>query len=359
MEIDLNAMIHNLNVYRSLLPEKTAIMVMVKAFSYGSGAQEIANALQFQRVDYLCVAYPDEGVTLRNSGINLPILVMNPEITSFDLMLEHRLEPEIYSFRSLFSFLQALERNNQVSYPVHLKLETGMNRLGFRDEELDQLSEVLKQHDSINVRSIFSHLGSSDNELHDDYTRKQINAFKGMSDRIASQLKGKILKHILNSTGIERFPGAAFDMVRLGIGLYGISSTLEDKLLTVSTLRSTISQIKPLRKGDSVGYNRNFTAGQDMLVGIVPVGYADGLRRDLGHRGISFMVRDKEARVLGNLCMDMCMVDLTGLDAEEGDEVIIFGGTRPVSGFAADLDTIPYEVLAGLSERIKRVYYRE
>ena len=359
LEIDLNAMIHNLNVYRSLLPGNTKIMVMVKAFSYGSGAHEIANALQHQRVDYLCVAYPDEGITLRASGIHLPILVMNPEISSFDLMLEHNLEPEIYSFRSLFSFLKILERNNQVSYPVHIKLETGMNRLGFREEELDQLIEVLKQNESIEVRSIFSHLGSSDMEKHDNYTRGQISAFERMSSRIMKHCHVDVLRHVLNTSGIERFPDAVYDMVRLGIGLYGISNSLEKKLQTVSTLRSTISQIKPLRKGDSVGYNRNVVAKNDMLVGIVPIGYADGLMRDLGHRNISFLVGNKEAAVLGNLCMDMCIVDLTGINAKEGDEVIIFGGSRPVTQFAASLDTIPYEVLAGLSERIKRVYYHQ
>ena len=359
LEIDLNAMIHNLNVYRSLLPGNTRIMVMVKAFSYGSGAHEIANALQYQRVDYLCVAYPDEGIALRASGIHLPILVMNPEITSFDLMLEHDLEPEIYSFRSLFSFLKILERKNQVSYPVHIKLETGMNRLGFREEETDQLLEVLRQNESIQVRSVFSHLGSADEEKHDDFTRRQISAFERMSSRITEQCTGEVLRHILNTAGIERFPGAVYDMVRLGIGLYGISNSLERKLQTVSTLRSTISQIKPVRKGDSVGYNRNVVAKQDMLVGIVPIGYADGLKRDLGHRNISFLVRNKEAAVLGNLCMDMCMVDLTGTGAEEGDEVIIFGERLPVSRLAASLDTISYEVLAGLSERIKRVYYHQ
>jgi alanine racemase len=359
LEIDLNAMIHNLNVYKSLLPRDTKIMVMVKAFSYGSGAHEIANALQYQQVDYLGVAYADEGVALRTSGIHLPILVMNPEVTSFQLLLEHQLEPEIYSFRSLFTFLKVLERNNQVSYPVHLKLETGMNRLGFRLEEVDQLIEVFKQNESIRIRSLFSHLGSSDEQKHDAYTLDQISTFEQMSSRIMEHFNDDILRHILNTAGIERFSHAAYDMVRLGIGLYGISDRLEDKLVPVSTLRSTISQIKPVRSGDSIGYSRNIIADRDMLVGIVPIGYADGLRRDLGHRDVSFLVREKEVAVLGNLCMDMCSVDLTGMEAEEGDEVIIFGKQRPVKHLAANLDTIPYEILAGLSQRIKRVYYHE
>jgi Alr-MurF fusion protein len=359
LKIDLDAIVHNLNVYRSLLPRETKVMVMVKAFSYGSGAHEIANALQYQRIDYLSVAYPDEGVALRASGIHLPILVMNPEITSFDIMLEHNLEPELYSFKSLFSFLKILERNNLFAYPVHLKLETGMNRLGFREEEVDQLIEVLKKNESIRIASIFSHLGSADEGKHDDYTKLQISTFNRMSDQIVGNFDYRILRHILNTSGIERFPQASYDMVRLGIGLYGISNYLETKLQTVSTLRSTLSQIKPVHKGDSVGYNRNVMITRDMLVGIVPIGYADGLRRDLGHREVSFQIRNKEAPVLGNLCMDMCMVDLTGIEAEEGDEVIIFGDEKPVSGFAAHLNTIPYEVLAGLSQRIKRVYYHQ
>ena len=359
LEIDLNAMIQNLNVYRSMLPRDTKIMVMVKAFSYGIGVHEIANALQYQRVDYLCVAYADEGIALRTSGVHLPILVMNPEITSFDLLLEHQLEPEIYSFRSLFTFLKVLERNNLVSYPVHIKLETGMNRLGFRKEETDQLIEVLKQNESIRIRSLFSHLGASDKKKHDAYTLGQISAFDRMSNRIMEHFNDDILRHILNTAGIERFPQASYDMVRLGIGLYGISDLLGKQLHPVSTLRSTISQIKPVRKGDSIGYNRNVMADRDMLVGIVPIGYADGLRRDLGHRGVSFQVRNQEAAVLGNLCMDMCVVNLTDIGAEEGDEVLIFGKERPVSRLAKSLDTIPYEILAGLSQRIKRVYYHE
>ncbi len=359
LETDLNAMIHNLNVYRSLLPRGTKIMAMVKAFSYGSGAHEIANALQFQRVAYLGVAYADEGVALRKAGVHLPILVMNPEITSFDLMLENHLEPELYSFKSFFSFLRVLERNNLFSYPVHLKLETGMNRLGFREEEMDQLVEVLGKNETVAIRSVFSHLGASDDKKHDAYTLGQIEKFDRMSDRIMEHFNGDILRHILNTSGIERFPQASYDMVRLGIGLYGISDRLGSELLPVSTLRSTITQIKPVKKGDSLGYGRNVKARRDMLAGIVSIGYADGLRRDLGHRGVSFYLRGRKVPVLGNLCMDMCIVDLTGTEAEEGDEVIIFGKENPVSHLASRLDTIPYEILAGLSERVKRIYYQE
>jgi alanine racemase len=357
LEIDLNALVHNLNVYRSMT--KARIMVMVKAFSYGSGSMEIASVLQYQRVDYLCVAYVDEGIALREGGIHLPILVMNPEVSGFDLMMDYDLEPEIYNFRSLFNFISAFEKRNMDFYPVHLKLETGMNRLGFREPELDELFEVLQSHPGLTVRSVFSHLGAADDPVHDAYTREQIETFERVSKRILDRLPGTVLRHLLNSAGIERFPGACFDMVRLGIGLYGISTDDLSGLQTVSSLKSIISQVKPVIKGESVGYGRNYIAQKDMTVGIVPIGYADGLRRDLGKRGVSFLVKGSGAPVLGNLCMDMCMIDLSGIDAREGDEVLIFGRQKPVSELAEKLGTIPYEVLAGLSERVKRVYFQE
>jgi alanine racemase len=357
LETDLDALIHNLNVYRAKTPAR--IMVMVKAFSYGSGSQEIANTLQYQRVDYLCVAYVDEGIALREAGIHLPILVMNPEVSGFDLMLDHDLEPEIYNFRSLFSFLEALARRNLVTFPVHLKLETGMNRLGFREAELDQLLEVLQLHPHARIMSVFSHLASADVPGHDAFTREQINTFERMSSGIQEHFPYRILRHLLNTAGIERFPEACFDMVRLGIGLYGISRHIPGELQPVSTLKSIISQVKPLRKGESAGYGRNFIAPADMTIGIVPIGYADGLRRELAEHGISYHVKGAAAKVLGPLCMDMTMVDLTGLDVAEGDEVIIFGPGQPVAEMAEKMGTIPYEILAGLSERVKRVYFQE
>jgi alanine racemase len=274
-------------------------------------------------------------------------------------MIEHNLEPEIYNFRSLFTFITALEKRNMVSYPVHLKLETGMNRLGFREAEFDQLFEVLQNQPGIRIRSVFSHLGASDEHEHDDFTRKQIEVFDRMSRKIMDRFPGEILRHILNTAGIERFPEAAFDMVRLGIGLYGVSSVAGTRLEPVSSLKSIISQIKPVSKGESVGYGRTYIAGEDMVVGVVPIGYADGLRRDLGNRGVSFLVNGSEAPVLGNICMDMCMIDLSGIRAAEGDEVIVFGDGKPVSELAEKLGTIPYEVLAGLSGRVKRVYFHE
>jgi len=357
LEIDLNAMIHNLNIYRSMT--KAKIMVMVKAFSYGSGSMEIANVLQYQKVDYLCVAYVDEGIILREAGIHLPILVMNPEVSGFDLMMDYNLEPEIYNFRSLFNFIAAFGKRNLESYPIHLKLETGMNRLGFRQAELDQLFEVLQNHPGIVIQSVFSHLAASDQADYDAFTREQIRIFEEMSDEILKRFPGNTYRHILNSAGIERFPEASFDMVRLGIGLYGISTEAGSRLKTVSSLKSIISQIKPVAKGESVGYGRNYLVERDLRVGIVPVGYADGLRRDLGKRGITFLVNNTEAPVLGNICMDMCMIDLSGIDVREGDEVLIFGKQKPVTDLADKLGTIPYEVLARLSERVKRVYFQE
>ena len=357
LEINLNALIHNLNVYRS--KTKARIMVMVKAFSYGSGSQEIASAMQYQRVDYLCVAYVDEGITLRDAGIHLPILVMNPEVSGFDGMMDHDLEPEIYNFRSLFFFLDALARRNRVSYPVHLKLETGMNRLGFREEELDQLFEILERNPQVKIASVFSHLGTADEIGLDSYTRKQIDAFERMSALIRDRFPYEIPRHILNSAGIERFPEASFEMVRLGIGLYGISRHIGEELQPVSTLKSIVSQIKPVRKGESVGYGRKFIATEDMTIGVVPVGYADGLPRDLGQRGICFHLNGSPAPVLGSICMDMTMIDLSHLEVNEGDEVFIFGPGYPVSELAAKLDTIPYDILASLSERVKRVYFQE
>jgi alanine racemase len=357
LEIDLNALVHNLNVYRSKTTAR--IMVMVKAFSYGSGSQEIANALQYQRVDYLCVAYVDEGIVLREAGIHLPILVMNPEVSGFDLMMDHDLEPEIYNFSSLFSFLGAMAKRNLVYYPIHLKLETGMNRLGFREVELDQLFEIFEQHRDVRIMSVFSHLGTADVVANDPYTRKQIEKFERMSSRIQAQFPYRILRHVLNTAGIERFPEASFDMVRLGIGLYGISQHIQEELQTVSTLKSIISQIKPVRKGESVGYSRHFIARADMTIGVVPIGYADGLRRDFGQHGICFYLNGAEAPVLGTICMDMTMIDLTGLQVNEGDEVIIFSPYHPVTELAKKLGTIPYEILAGISERVKRVYFQE
>ncbi|HLO60724.1 MAG TPA: bifunctional UDP-N-acetylmuramoyl-tripeptide:D-alanyl-D-alanine ligase/alanine racemase [Bacteroidales bacterium] len=359
IEINLNAMIHNLNYFRSLLKPGTKTMVMVKALSYGSGRHEIAGILQFQRVDYLGVAIADEGVSLRKAGINLPIMVMNPEAESFDIMIRNRLEPEIYSSGILSLFEKAVIRNQETNYPVHIKIDSGMHRLGFLSTQTDQLCGELAQHKNIRVCSIFSHLAGSDENQFDSFTHEQISTFKTMSDRIIEKLGYPVIRHILNTSGIERFPEAQFDMVRLGIGLYGVSSTNQEKLRNVSTLKTTILQIKPVNPGETVGYGRKGKPTSPSLIAIIPVGYADGLNRHSGNGKLSFRVNGKFAPTIGNICMDMTMLDVTGLGAKEGDEVIIFGEGNSITDMAQKLDTIPYEILTGVSERVKRIYIYE
>jgi alanine racemase len=364
LEINLNALVHNLNYYRKKLAPTTKIMAMVKAFSYGSGSFEIANILQYHRIDYLAVAYADEGVELRKAGIKSPIMVMNPDEQSFDAIIKHNLEPEIYNFRSLKLLLEATQVNiipDNKPVKVHIKVDTGMHRLGIGGDEIDLLIEKLKEIPSIYVQSVFSHLAASEDPNHDDFTRQQIDSFKVMAEKIQSGTDHHIMKHILNSAGISRFPEAQFDMVRLGISLYGISeSTAEqNKLENVSTLRSTISQIKTIKKGCSIGYSRSFVAQQDMKIAVVPVGYADGLNRKLSNGVGNVYIQDKAAPIIGNVCMDMCMVDVTDIHASEGDDVIIFGKGHTITDLAKTLDTIPYEVLTNISRRVKRVYYQE
>lgn len=364
LEINLNGLVHNLNHYRSKLDPDTKVMAMVKAFSYGTGSFEIANSLQFHRIDYLAVAYADEGVELRKAGISVPIMVMNPEEQSFDAIIQHALEPEIYSLRILELLESAIRKNIlPISKPVkiHIKLDTGMHRLGFMEDDLDELIRKLEANPMLYVQSVFSHLAASEDPAQDAFTRKQIDTFRKMSNRIAKATDHPVLLHILNSAGISRFPEAQFGMVRLGISLYGITDVAEDqeKLESVATLRSTISQVKTVRKGDSVGYGRSFTAKQATRIAIVPIGYADGLSRTLGNGRGTLVINGSRAPIIGNVCMDMCMIDLTGIQAEEGDAVTVFGREKPVPELAAEMGTIPYEVLTGISRRVKRIYYHE
>jgi alanine racemase len=359
LEINLNALINNLNVFRSGLSPGTRIMVMVKAFSYGSGSWEIANALQYQKVDYLSVAFADEGIALRDAGISLPILIMNPDISSFPQMIDHNLEPELYNFRSLTRCEEEIRKQNLVRYPVHIKLDTGMHRLGFSEQDINTLCSFLKAHDNLEIKSVFSHLAAAEDPVHDDFTRQQIKLFEIMSEKLVSQFPYRIYRHLLNSAGIERFPEAQFDMVRLGIGLYGIGVSENYNLKSVSTLKSIISQIKNVSKGESVGYNRGSIEQHDRKIGIVPIGYADGIDRRLGNGNGRFYIHNMPVPVIGNICMDMCFIDLTGIQAEEGDEVIIFGESFPVWEMAKMAGTISYEILTGISGRVKRVYYQE
>jgi alanine racemase len=364
LEINLNALTHNLKTYQALLKPETKIMAMVKAFSYGSGSFEIANVLQFSRVDYLAVAYADEGVELRKNGITLPIMVMNPEQRSFDIMFQYNLEPEIYSLSLLDRFsdvLALLHKGDNTRYKIHLELETGMNRLGFTKNEIAPLVEKIKQNHHLQIASVFSHLAASEDKDYDDFTKEQIKNFDAMSKTICEAFDYPIIRHILNSNGITRHTKAQFDMVRLGIGLYGIDSSqkVEGKLMNVSSLKTTISQIKHVKKGETVGYGRVGKVSKDKTIATVGIGYADGLSRKLSNKTGRMLVNGKLVPVIGNVCMDMTMLDITGVEAQEGDEVVVFGNNPTVEEVALAAETIPYEILTGISARVKRVYFQE
>ncbi len=363
LEIDLGAMVHNLNLIRSLLKPDTKLMAMVKAFGYGAGSFEIANVLQFHHVGYLAVAYADEGIELRKAGIALPIMVISPEEQSFDAMIQYGLEPEIFSVRSLQLLENAIKRKGQLEVPLklHVKLNTGMNRLGFSAKDLNGLIVRIKNNPQLQIASVFSHLATSEDQQQDAFTHKQIALFEEMSQHLLSHFDYPILRHICNSFGIIRFPEAQYDMVRLGIGLYGIApeSPITDKLRNVSTLRTTVTQIHELKEGDTVGYGRMELVSSDMRSATLPIGYADGLNRKNGNRQGSVLINGNKAPIIGNVCMDMCMVDVTGIPCKEGDDVVVFGEDYPIEEFAKNSETIPYEVLTGISERVKRVYYQE
>ena len=362
LEINLSALINNLNYFRSKLEKSTKMMAMVKAFSYGSGSFEIANILQYHQVDYLAVAYADEGVELRKAGITLPIMVMNPEEFAFDMMMKYQLEPEIFSFRTLKMLEKAIGRNalpENKPVKVHIKLETGMNRLGFLEQEIETLIDRLHKNRFIYVQSVYSHLAGSDNPLLDDFTQQQIERFLSMGNRIKEATDHPVLLHILNSSGILRFPEAQFDMVRLGIGLYGIASQKHKKLQPATALKSEITQCKQVKQGETVGYNRRFVAKKERTIGIVSIGYADGLMRNLGNGQLQLYVNNQPVPIIGDVCMDMCMVDLTNVQAKEGDTVVVFNEDHPLEEVAKAAGTIPYEILSRISRRVKRVYYHE
>ena len=356
LEVDLDAMVHNLNHFRSLTDAHIA--VMVKAFSYGSGSREIASLLQYHRVDYLMVAFADEGIELRAAGITIPIAVMNPEREAFDNMIMFNLEPEIYALDILEDFNQALNKHGIKRFPVHIKLNTGMNRSGFDEQDIPQLLEFFGTERSVYIRSIFSHLAGSDETMHDEFTLGQIHLFERMTERIQTQFNYKIWRHILNSAGIERFPQYHFDLVRLGIGLHGISAT-NAQLQAVSSFKTYISSIRNVPEGQSIGYGRKSYTTRPSRIAVIPVGYADGLNRHLSNRAGNVFVKGKRVPIIGNICMDTCMIDITDTDATIGDEVEIFGKHIPVSELAEQLGTIPYEILTGISFRVKRVYYKE
>jgi len=361
LEINLNAISHNLNFFKSKLAPKTKLMVMVKAFGYGNGGFEIAKLLEHHKVDYLGVAFADEGISLKSAGINVPIMVMNPETTSFSAIIQHQLEPEIYSIKGLKAFLKMAEQKKLKHFPIHLKIDTGMHRLGFEEEQLSELIPILKSNETIQIKSILSHLATSDDLKHDAFAQSQIALFEQLSAQLITELKIKPIRHILNTSGISNYSDAQYDMVRLGIGLYGISNDEEEQkfLENVGTLKSVISQIRTIEAGESVGYGRRFMAEKTTKIATIPIGYADGIRRSWGNEVGYVVINGKEAKIVGSVCMDMLMVNVTEIDCKEGQSVIIFGENPTVNLMAKALNTIPYEVLTGISQRVKRVFFRE
>lgn len=359
LEVNLGAMIDNLNYYRSKLKPDTKMVCMVKASAYGAGSYEIAKTLQEHQVDFLAVAVADEGSELRKSGITGNIIIMNPEMTAFKTMFDYKLEPEVYSFHLLDALIKEAEKEGITNFPIHIKLDTGMHRLGFSVKDMPHLVERLKGQNAVIVRSVFSHFVGSDAPQFDAFTRQQIEAFEKASAELQNGFSHKILRHICNSAGIERFPGAQFDMVRLGIGLYGINPIDNSVLHNVSTLRTTILQIREVPEEDTVGYSRKGHLSRPSRIAAIPIGYADGLNRHLGNGHAYCLVNGKKALYVGNICMDVCMIDVTDIDCREGDKVEIFGDHLPISTLSDALETIPYEVLTSVSTRVKRVYYQD
>ena len=361
LEINLNAISHNLNFYKSKIKPTTKMMAMIKAFGYGSGGFEIAKLLAYHQVDYLGVAFADEGISLKTAGIDLPIMVLNPESTSFSAIIQYDLEPEIYSIKGLKAFLKIATEKKLTNYPIHLKLDTGMHRLGFEEENLEELIAVLKDNQVVQVKSILSHMATSDNLENHDFANYQIALFETLSARISQELNIQPIRHLLNTSGISNYPQAQYDMVRLGIGLYGVSNNPEETkyLENVGTLKSVISQIRTIQKGESVGYGRRFIATEATTIATIPIGYADGISRAWGN-GLGYVtIKNKKAPIVGSICMDMLMVDVTAIACKEGDTVIVFGKNPTVSYMAFQLHTIPYEILTSISQRVKRVFYRE
>ena len=360
LEVNLTALVDNLNHYRSFMKPTTKMVCMVKADAYGAGAVEVAKTLQEHRVDYLAVAVADEGVTLRKNGITGNIIIMNPEMTAFKTMFDYELEPEVYSFRLMDALIKAAEKEGITGYPVHIKIDTGMHRLGFDPKnDMDELIERLKHQNAIIPRSVFSHFVGSDSDDFDNFSARQFALFDESSKKLQAAFSHKILRHIDNSAGIEHFPERQLDMCRLGLGLYGIDSRDNRILNTVSTLKTTILQLRNVPKEETVGYSRKGKLTRDSVIGAIPIGYADGLNRHLGNGHCHCLVNGKKAPYIGNICMDVALIDVTGIDCKEGDTVEIFGKNLPVTVLSDALDTIPYEVLTSISSRVKKVYFQD
>lgn len=358
LEVDLDAICHNLNSYRSCLNSQTKTMVMIKAFAYGNGILEVAQALEQENVDYLAVAYVDEGVFLREQGIELPIMVMNPDPQCFSQMQEFQLEPEVYSLRVLKKLSAYCQKNNWPA-DIHIKLDTGMHRLGFGQDDLESIVVILKSNSLLRVVSVFSHLVGAEEDIHDSFSAKQIEKFVLWGSFLEKSLGYSLIKHLINTGGIVRHLKAQFDMVRLGIGLYGVDIVPEEspQVLCVTTLKTWISQIKKVRVGETIGYSRRGVAEKDLLVATISIGYGDGFDRRFGNGKGKVWINQQEAPVVGNVCMDMTMVDVTNLDVEEGQEVVIFGPNIFLTTLAEQIGTIPYEILTGINERVKRVFF--
>ena len=360
LEVNLNAVVDNLNYYRSFLKPETKLVCMIKADGYGAGAVEIAKTLQEHRVDYLAVAVADEGATLRKAGITANIMVMNPEMSSFKTMFDYDLEPEVYSFRLMDALIKAARKEGVTGWPVHIKFDTGMHRLGFDPiNDIDEVIDRLRHQQAIIPRSVFSHFVGSDSDDFDTFSAEQFEKFDTASQALQAAFSHKILRHMDNSAGIEHFPERQMDMCRLGLGLYGVDPRDNRILHTVSTLKTTILQMRHVPAGDTVGYSRKGRVERDSVIAAIPIGYADGLNRHLGNRHCYCLVNGQKAEYVGNICMDVAMIDVTDIDCHEGDQVEIFGEHLPVTVLSDVTDTIPYEILTGVSNRVKRVYYQD
>ena len=362
LNVSLPALVHNLEYHRALLKPDTKIVAMVKAHSYGLGDVELINELVYRKIDYLAVAYTDEGLRLRKRHIQTPIIVLGAEAHSFDVMVEQNLEPEVFNFYYLSELEQVLKRRPKIQqFHIHIKLDTGMHRLGFDEQDLDKLIQIIKDNPQLKIASVFSHLAAAEDPNEDAYTLHQIHLFERMAEKICNAFDYPILRHILNSAGIVRFPQYQFDMARLGISLYGFSGIpeVQPHLQNVATLKTVITQVKRIAAGETIGYNRSYTLARDSQVAIIPIGYADGYPRELGNGRGTVLIQGQKVPIIGKICMDMCMLDVTGLAVHEGDEVIVYGEGNSAADMADAAGLISYELLTRLSQRVPRVYVKE
>ena len=359
LDIDLDAIVHNFKFYRSSLKPNTKMICMVKADGYGTGAAEVAKTLQYHKCDYLAVAVAEEGVFLRKQGIKVPIIVLNSEVGGFEELATYSLEPEVYNFRILDAFIKEAKLQGITNYPIHLKIDTGMHRLGFTQEDVPELMNRIQNQTGVRIQSVFSHLAASESWNFDDFTLEQIETFKRIAKDIEQNCHYPVMKHILNSAGIERFPDEQMDMVRLGISLYGVSASGLEGLRNVCTLKTTVLQIKHIKSGETVGYGRKGHFDHDATIATIRIGYADGLSRQFGNGVGKVVVNGHTVPIVGNICMDLTMIDVTGIDVKEGDIVTIFGENLSVIELAGQIGTIPYEILTSISNRVKHIYYKE